>query len=93
MSSTKTTSKKQKKPAEGAGFSCYIGPSIMGVIQQNIIMPGSVEDMKACYAQAIEKYPLIGKMIVDGYELAEARSKAKTPGNLLHVYYRRLAGI
>ena len=91
MSSTKTTSKKQKKPDE-AGFSCYIGPSIMGVIQQNTIMPGSVEDMKACYAQAIEKYPLIDKMMVDGCELAEARSKAKTPGNLLHVYYRRLAG-
>ena len=64
----------------------------MGVIQQNVIMSGSVDDMKAEYAAAIAKYPLIGKMIVDGSELAESRSNAKTPGNLLYVYYRRLAG-
>lgn len=90
MSSSKTTSKKQK--SAGAGFSCYIGPSIFGVIQQNSIMPGTADEMRACYAQAIERYPLIGKLIVDGEELAEARSKAKTPGNLLYVYYRKLAG-
>lgn len=77
-------------PADGAGFCCYIGPNILGVVQGNTIMPGSVADAKKALAPAIEKYPLIRSLIVDGNDLAEARVKVKTPGNILYVNYHRL---
>lgn len=91
MSSTKTTGKK-KKTAEGAGFCCYIGPSIIGVVQQNSMIDGTVEEAKAVYADAIKKYPLISRMIVDGNDLAASLSDVKTPGTFLHMTFRKLAG-
>ncbi len=91
MSSTKTTGKK-KKSADRAGFCCYVGPSILGVVQQNSIIEGTVEEAKAAYAGAIEKYPLISRLIVDGNDLAEALKSVKTPGTLLYLTCRKLAG-
>ncbi len=89
----KTTKKTSKKPADKtAGFSCYIGPSIIGVVQQNKIIPGTVEEAREFYSAAIKKYPAISRLIVDGNELAEARKLIKTPGNLLYITYRKLAG-
>lgn len=95
MSSTKTSGKssgKKKKSAPAAGFCCYIGPSILGVVQQNSIIDGSVEEARAAYADAIKKYPLISRMIVDGNVLAASLSDVKTPGTLLYTTYRKLAG-
>jgi len=91
MSSTKTTGKK-KKSASGAGFCCYIGPSILGVVQQNSIIDGTVENAKTAYAEAIRKYPMISRLIVDGNDLAASLSDVKTPGTLLYASYRKLAG-
>lgn len=76
--------------ADEAGFCCYIGPNILGVVQGNTIMTGSVADARKALAPAIEKFPLIRSLIVDGNELAAARVKVKTPGNILYVNYHRL---
>ena len=74
-----------------ASFCVYIGPSIRGVIQSGTIFDKSLEDTKAFLATAIEKYPLIGKLISTDKTIAEDRIKVKTAGNLLNVYYTKLA--
>lgn len=74
-----------------ASFCVYIGPSIRGVIQSGTIYGKSLEETKAFLAPAIEKYPLIGKLISTDKTIAEDRIKVKTAGNLLNVYYTKLA--
>lgn len=76
---------------DGGVFCVYIGPSIRGVIQSGTIYGKSLEETKAFLAPAIEKYPLIGKLISTDKTIAEDRIKVKTAGNLLNVYYTKLA--
>lgn len=95
---TETKSQAEETPAielasveEPERFCVYIGPSIRGVIQSGTIYGKSLEDTKAFLATAIEKYPLIGKLISTDKTIAEDRIKVKTAGNLLNVYYTKLA--
>lgn len=74
-----------------ASFCVYIGPSIRGVIQSGTIYGKSLEETKLFLAPAIKKYPLIGKLISTDKTIAEDRIKVKTAGNLLNVYYTKLA--
>ena len=90
-SAVKTTA-AVKNPATAAGFCVYIGPTITGVIQNGTIMRGGKKEVLKSFAPAIEKYPLITSLIVTGDTLAQDRIKAMTPGNLLYVNYRKLAG-
>ena len=80
-----------KHIGELASFCVYIGPSIRGVIQSGTIYGKSLEETKAFLTPAIEKYPLIGKLISTDKTIAEDRIKVKTAGNLLNVYYTKLA--
>lgn len=75
-----------------AGFYCYVGPSIMGVIQHGTIYMGSRRKAMAEAAEAIEKNPVIKTLIVSGDRLPEVRVKVKTPGNALYKNYQRAAG-
>jgi hypothetical protein len=81
-----------KNIVETGNFCVYIGPSIRGVIQSGTIYPGSLEKTKEFLAPAIQKYPLIGKLISTDKTIAEDRIKVNTAGNLLNVYCRQLAG-
>jgi hypothetical protein len=76
---------------ETASFCVYIGPSIRGVIQSGTIYSGSLEETLKFLSPAIEKYPLIAKLISTDKTIAEDRVKVKTAGNLLNVYYKKLA--
>jgi hypothetical protein len=87
---TKTTSAK-KTVGEPGGFCVYIGPSIRGVIQSGTIYNGSRKKTEAFLSPAIEKYPLIAKLISTEKTFAEDRVKVKTSGNLLNVHYKKLA--
>lgn len=81
-----------KKPdAKSAGFSVYIGPSILGVIQHGHIYDGPRAEVLKALAPIIEERPLIAPLVVDGATLSEDRIKVKTPGNLLFVNYKKLA--
>lgn len=95
---TETKSQAEETPAveatsveEPERFCVYIGPSIRGVIQSGTIYGKSLKDTKAFLATAIEMYPLIGKLISTDKTIAEDRIKVKTAGNLLNVYYTKLA--
>ena len=79
---------KGKAGAKSAGFCMYIGPSIVGTIQQARILYGDKQDALAQISAAVEKYPLIATLVIPG---DQARIKVKTPGNLLYVNYHKLA--
>ena len=82
---------KGKAGAKSAGFCMYIGPSIVGTIQQARILYGDKQDALAQISAAVEKYPLIATLVIPGDQVSEARIKVKTPGNLLYVNYHKLA--
>lgn len=85
-----------EKPAEvkhPAGFCMYIGPTIVGVIQNATIYPG---DRKKALARpdlsiAAGKHPEISKLVVSGDDLPDALKKVKTPGEDLYRKYNSIA--
>ena len=74
-----TPAVKKTSVEEPERFCVYIGPSIRGVIQSGTIYGKSLEETKAFLATAIEKYPLIGKLISTDKTIAEDRIKVKLP--------------
>lgn len=87
------TSHGKKKPdGSVAGFYCYIGPSLTGLIQNGDIFRGTQAEALKAAAAAIEKQPLVKSLIVSGDDLPEARLKVKRSGNALYANYRRIAG-
>lgn len=82
----------EKPDGCAAGFFCYIGPSIAGVIRGGTVFRGTRADAMAAAGAAIEAQPLVRTLIVAGDDLPMARLKVKTPGNALYANYRRLAG-
>ncbi len=83
---------KEKSGGDAAGFFCYIGPSITGLIQHGDICRGTRKKALATWDDAIKKYPLIKTLIVSGEKLPEARLRVKKPGNALYKNYQRVAG-
>lgn len=81
----------KKSDAKSAGFSVYIGPTILGVIQSGHVYDGSRAEVLKALAPIVEEQPLIADLVVDGATLPVDRIKVKTPGNLLFVQYKKLA--
>lgn len=75
-----------------AGFYCYIGPSIKGVIQTGTVYCGSRNDALRAAAKAIETYPVIKTLIVSGDSLPGALRKLNDPGSGLYARFQQLAG-
>ncbi len=84
--------KAAKADVESAGFSCYIGPNIPGVIQKGTIYPvGKAEAVKLPEVElAVSQRPGVAALIVDGSTLPEDRVKVKKPGEPLYAAYRSL---
>jgi len=70
----------------------YLGPNIYGLASKGAVFPGGIPEALAALAPAIEKYPLVEKLVVTGGQLPKARLDVKKPGNLLHSNYVRLDG-
>lgn len=85
--------KVEEKPNGcAAGFYCYIGPSIKGLLWHGTIYRGTRSEALKAAAAAIEKQPLVKTLIVSGNDLPKARLKIKKPGNALYRNYRKIAG-
>lgn len=82
----------EKPDGCAAGFYCYIGPNLTGLIQHGAIFKGTRADALKAAADAIAKQPLVKNLIVSGDALPVARLKIKEPGNALYANYRRIAG-
>ena len=66
----------------------YIGPSLpAGLLKTNKILIGTREEIDKELAAVLEKYPLVGKMLVPVEKLAEKKDRAATAGNILNKYY------
>ena len=88
---TAAVNKPQQSAGCAAGFYCYIGPNIAGLIQNGAIYRGTRSAALTAAAEAIEKHPLVKSLIVSGDELPQARLKVKQPGNALYQNYRKIA--
>ena len=86
------SARTRKPDRAAAGFFCYIGPSIGGLIRHGAIYRGTRRAALTAAAAAIEQYPLVKTLIVSGDKLPAARLKAKRPGSALYQNYQRLAG-
>lgn len=75
-----------------AGFSAYIGPSIVGVMQTATIFPVGREDALNLpeVKLALAKAPGIADLLVDGATLPQDSIKVKTPEEPLYKAYRAL---
>lgn len=77
----------EKKEGETVRLA-YIGPSLpAGLLKTNKILIGTREEIDKELAAVLEKYPLVGKMLVPVEKLAEKKGKAATAGNILNKYY------
>jgi len=81
---------KQTK-ADDTKFCVYLGPTIHGVVQEGTVYQGNRKAVEAVLSAAIEKYPLIAKLIVTDKTIAVDRIKVKTAGNVLNMSYVKLA--
>ena len=92
-SAEKSAAPKIESKSDGcaAGFYCYIGPNLTGLIQNGAIFRGTREDALKAADDAIKKQPLVKTLIVSGDELAEARLKVKRKGNALNANYEKIA--
>ena len=81
----------RKSDSCAAGFYCYIGPSLTGLIQNGAIFKGNRKEALKAAAAAIERQPLVKTLIVSGDQLPEARLKVKRPGNALYANYAKIA--
>lgn len=85
-----TAKKTEAYEPRNVGFCAYIGPTIMGVIQTGTIYTGNLNSAIKQAAAAIEKYPLISKLIIPGDRLAETKAQFAKNGSYLNVIYNRL---
>lgn len=93
-----TTPKKEEKNTRTSkdansnqgGFCVYIGPTIVGLVQQGSIFGCPKSEATKRLADAIEKYPLIKSLIIDGEKLPAAKAKIAKHGNHLNAAYNTL---
>ena len=80
-----------KPTKEESGFCVYLGPSIHAAILSGTVFSKNKADALKELEGILVDYPLIADLIVPGDALPESRIKVRTPGNLLHVKYAKLA--
>ena len=89
MKDERTDSGANNEATEGETVTlAYIGPSLpAGLLKTNKILIGTREEIDKELAAVLEKYPLVGKMLVPVEKLAEKKDRAATAGNILNKYY------
>lgn len=66
----------------------YVGPTLpKGQLKQNSIFEGTEKEIKKELEKVLEKYPLAEKMLVPVRNLAEAKRKVGTAGNITNKWY------
>lgn len=71
---------------------CYIGPNLPdGVLKKNSLIIGTKKAIKEKFENEIEKYKQLEQLIIPVENLAEAKAKVESDGNILNKYYRDIA--
>ena len=79
----KKTVSNGNAPESGGGFTCYIGPSVAGVISRGEVFTGSREWALKAAGALLEKVPEAASLLVPGDKLAGALCRAEEPGSAL----------
>jgi len=92
MANKKNLAAEIRTEKTDAGFCVYIGPTVVGLIQNGTIYQGSKKEVVASpeLAPVMQKYPLAADLLVSGERLAASRQLLKQPDNLLHNKYQQL---
>lgn len=80
----------QEPEAEQASFFVYLGPTIMGVIQNASIYTGTRDDVEKKLARVIAKYPRVKVLLIPGDAIVQGRDDVTKPGTRLYAEYRRM---
>lgn len=80
-----------KKDATASSFCAYVGPTLLGVIQNGTVFDKPKNEVLEDLSSVVERFPLVAKLIVSGEHLAEAKVNVKRPGNVMYVNYHKLA--
>lgn len=75
--------------APGTEYCVYLGPTIIGVVQQGTVFP-MPKDKAVSGIPRIAEYPEIASLVFSGTELPEARISVRTPGTLANHNYNKL---
>lgn len=89
MNNSKAKSETRAKRRPEQKCCCYIGPTVIGVIQYGTMYAGSRADIlkRPDVKLAVEKYPAVAELIVEGEALQESKAAIKSKcGALYHAY-------
>ena len=91
---TNEAEKPQESPQEAQETLVYVGPSLpRGLLKQNSIFVGTRVQVEKSLEEAINRYPMVKKMLVPVSKLAEAKVKIASQGNILHKYYADIVSL
>lgn len=72
----------------------YVGPSLpKGQLKQNSIFIGTRQEIEKELEAVLEKFPLAKKLLVPVADLATAKTKVKSAGNVLHKWYADVSSL
>lgn len=91
MNKAPTPKTEVKAGGPPSGFYIYIGPNIPRLIRSNTIYRGNRAHVLNEVKEAVEKYPLVKKLLIPGDQLPTARMDVKKSGEALHASYVRLS--
>lgn len=84
----------KKTVAEESKTYCYIGPNLPdGVLKKNSLIIGTKKEIKEKFKEEIEKYPQLERLMIQVEDLADAKAKVASEGNILNKYYNDIASI
>lgn len=89
---TKPTKQPVKKSTDNIKKAyCYIGPNLpKGALKQNAVLLGTKAEIAKQYEGELEKFPQAIRLIVPVEDLAQAKEKIRTTGNMLNKHYQDL---
>ncbi len=84
-----TTATAQQSGVQ-AGYTkyVYVGPPLpRGTLNYGAVLEGTMDEITEYLSAVLEDYPQVRRLIVPVHRLADASTKARTPGNILNKYY------
>lgn len=72
----------------------YVGPTLpRGQLKANVIFNGTRTAIEGELAEVLEKFPPVRNLLVPVSNLATAKAKVKTSGNILHEWYTQVVAL
>lgn len=86
-----TSKAPRSKATNDTGIFVYVGPSIRGTIQNGSIYRGSRESVIESLRYAVEKFPMIERLVVADTDIAVVKEKIAYGNNSFSIAFRELS--